>query len=110
MPRYRKMPVVVEAFQMTEERRWDNSEWPTWLHEAWNRDITEGALFVSRVGNPDNSLLSIGTKEGVMSVSWDDWIIQGVQGEIYPCKPDIFESTYELIGPTELEKALLETA
>ena len=35
--RYRKRPVEIEAFQMTEERRQDMSEWPPWLHEAWNK-------------------------------------------------------------------------
>ena len=39
--------------------------------------------------------LVIQTLEGVLTVSWNDYIIQGVQGELYPCKPDIFEATYE---------------
>ena len=34
--KYRKKPIVIEAFQMTKERRQDNSEWPSWLNEAWN--------------------------------------------------------------------------
>lgn len=37
--KFRKRPVVIEAFQMTKERRWDNSEWPTWLHEAWRGEL-----------------------------------------------------------------------
>ena len=44
MPKYRKRPVVIEAFQMTKERRWDNSEWPNWLHEAWNAS-GEGSMY-----------------------------------------------------------------
>mgnify|MGYP001613386811 CR=1 FL=1 len=42
--KYRKLPVVIEAFQMTLARRSDNSEWPNWLHEAWNREPGENAL------------------------------------------------------------------
>lgn len=95
--KYRKKPVVIEAFQMTEERRWNNVDWPNWLHEAWNRrDFSEGALSV----DPDddtNTKLVIGTLEGVLRVNFDDWIIKGVKGEIYACKPDIFEATYELV-------------
>lgn len=42
-----------------------------------------------------HTFLHIGTIEGVLHIGWNDWIIQGVKGEIYPCKPDIFEATYE---------------
>jgi hypothetical protein len=41
--------------------------------------------------------VSIATLEGTMRADWDDWIIQGVQGEFYPCKPDIFDATYEAV-------------
>jgi hypothetical protein len=95
MAKYRKKPVVIEAFQMTDTRRWDNSEWPEWLHKAWNLRIHEpGALFIDP-DDPQNQLLCIQTLEGAHKVPWDDWIIQGVKGELYPCKPDIFEATYE---------------
>ena len=103
MAKFRKKPVVVEAFQMTEERRWDNSEWPNWLHLAWNMEIGEvGALWCDI--DPPHTFLHISTlddqhyppsERGVQNVNFDDWIIQGVAGEIYPCKPDIFEQTYE---------------
>ena len=94
---YRKKPVVIQAFQMTEERRQTNSEWPNWLHEAWNREHHElGALYPEKHPNSDgNDRLRIVTLEGNQLVSWGDYIIRGVQGEIYPCKPDIFEMTYE---------------
>ena len=91
--KYRKLPVVIEAFQMTKARRYDNSEWPEWLHRAWNFDRdAHGALFCNEV-KPDD--LFIRTLEGEQFVTPDDFIIQGVQGEIYPCKPDIFAETYE---------------
>ena len=89
-----KKPVVIEAFQMTEARRRDNSEWPEWLNAAWQKDIgVDGSLWC--VVGPPHEHLHISTMEGVLNISWNDWIIQGVQGEIYPCKPDIFEATYE---------------
>lgn len=100
MAKYRKKPVVIEAFQMTKERRWNNSEWPSWLHEAWNKEPKdEGCLFCvdddGMVGPGEN--LCITTLEGTHAVTFGDYIIQGVQGEIYPCKPNIFEATYERV-------------
>ena len=96
MAKYRKKPVVIEAFQMTEARRRDNSEWPFWLNMAWNTDPGEGALGIDP-DDPKRNRLVIGTKEGVYRVAWDDYIIQGIQGELYPCKPDIFKATYDLV-------------
>ncbi|MCA2590197.1 MAG: hypothetical protein IM509_05455 [Microcystis sp. M31BS1] len=49
-----------------------------------------------------NNKLSILTLEGTMTASTNDWIIRGVNGELYPCKPDIFEKTYELVKDEEL--------
>jgi len=95
MAKYRKKPVIIEAFQMTEERRWDNSEWPNWLHEAWQREPSEGALWCEEEVKEQ---LFCGTLEGVHKVDFDDWIIQGIKGELYPCKPDIFEKTYEPVA------------
>lgn len=92
--KYRKKPVVIEAFQMTEARRWDNSEWPEWLHEAWNRRHGERSLSIDS-DDPDGARFVIGTLEGVHRVTWGDWIIRGVKGELYPCKPDVFAATYE---------------
>jgi hypothetical protein len=92
--KYRKKPIVLEAFQMTDKTRWDNSDWPAWLHKAWNDEPGEGAMWIDPE-DPQRALLLIGTKEGVHRVSWGDFIIQGVQGELYPCKPDIFAMTYE---------------
>ncbi|MCK5614039.1 hypothetical protein KAR91_69895 [Candidatus Pacearchaeota archaeon] len=97
--KYRKKPVIIEAFQMTKERRQDNSEWPEWMHEAWNKDYHDpSSLGSSEYPNSDGTdRLTINTLEGHHMVSWDDYIIQGVQGELYPCKPDIFEATYEAV-------------
>ncbi len=50
------------------------------------------------IGSNDTSrYMQIDTLEGVMTANKGDYIIQGVQGEIYPCKPDIFEMTYEIV-------------
>ena len=95
--RFRKKPVVIEAFQMTRERCRDNSEWPGWLHRAWNTE-GEGALAID-ADDPARDKLVIYTLEGVHRILWDDWIIQGVKGELYPCKPDIFAATYEPAQP-----------
>ena len=93
--KFRKKPVVIEAFQMTPERRVSNVDWPNWMHIAWQLERNEpGSLYPTVAGTGDGTL-SIKTLEGQHLVSWDDWIIQGVQGELYPCKPDIFEATYD---------------
>jgi len=99
MALYRKKPVVIEAFQMTTARRTDNSEWPEWLNAAWNKPFSEaGAVSCSDYPNSHGTdQLVINTMEGVMYVGWDDFIIQGVKGELYACKPDIFAATYEAV-------------
>lgn len=95
--KFRKKPVVIEAFQMTLERRQDNKDWPNWLNLAWNKDHSEpGAVFPSKYPDSEGTdELLIYTLEGVHRVEFGDWIIRGVKGELYPCKPDIFEATYE---------------
>jgi len=68
--------------------------WPAWMHQAWQLEReTPGALYPTEEGTGDGTV-SIGTLEGNHLVSFGDWIIQGVKGELYPCKPDIFEATY----------------
>ena len=94
--KFRKKPIVIEAFQMTRERRTDNTDWPEWLNEAWNRPWSQvGAVSSEDFPNGGKDRLLIHTMEGEMTVGWDDWIIQGVKGELYACKPDIFAATYE---------------
>lgn len=95
--KFRKKPIEIEAFQMTKERRLDNSDWPAWLHEAWNEEPNSpNAVYPSDYPNSDGTdELEIFTLEGVHRVSFGDWIIKGVQGELYPCNPDIFAATYD---------------
>lgn len=92
MQQFRKRPVVIEAMQYTElDRMWVLN----WINKA-----KEEARFV--IAQDDSTLepqpqLWIETLEGTMKANPGDWIIRGVQGEFYPCKPDIFEATYESV-------------
>lgn len=93
MAKYRKKPVVIEAFQFKPVWRKigacaDNA--PTWFLKA----ECDGIAKVW--GDDEVPYCMIKTLEGNMKASDGDWIIQGVKGEIYPCKPDIFEATYEV--------------
>lgn len=86
--RFRKRPVEVEAVPCREALRAFATDWdalPTWLASVYEL----GGV----VPTPDGVYLP--TLEGSMLASPDDWIICGVQGEVYPCKPDIFAATYE---------------
>lgn len=84
---YRKKPVVIQAFQWTGGP--DQEGEPDWIIEA----IKEGSVtFDKRDG-----ALHIQTLEGVMKVTQNDYIIKGIAGELYPCKPEIFEQTYEKV-------------
>ena len=92
MAKYRKKPVVIDAFKWTGGH--DQVEDPEWIVEAIEKDK------VAIVGTRDmrGCFLRIETLEGFMTAQQGDYIIRGIQGEIYPCKPDIFEATYELVG------------
>lgn len=93
--KFRKKPVEIEAWQ------WNFSEEqepaPTWMNDALHR-YPEPNSAAFEPDHPDGPRIAIGTLEGVMVALPGDWIIQGVQGELYPCKPDIFEATYEPVG------------
>lgn len=84
MPKYRKKPVEIEALQLT----------PFNLKEI--EKFVGGDLEVRSNGGAKPDVI-IATLEGAMHCSAYDWIIKGVKGEFYPCKPDIFEATYELV-------------
>ena len=82
MPKFRKKPVVIEAWCN------DGTTMPDWVANACNGgDVIEG-----------KGPLLIPTLEGVMRCDPGDWIIMGVKGELYPCKPDIFAATYDAVG------------
>jgi hypothetical protein len=87
MPKFRKKPVVIEAVRFT-RNTWDEvKEFTNGQAHSW---ITERYI-------GGNSTCIIPTLEGEHRANEGDWIIKGVNGEFYPCKPDIFEKTYELV-------------
>ena len=86
--KYRKKPVVINAFKWTGDMF--QNEDPEWITEA----IQEGKVYFSNIGE-ENVVMKIETLEGTHTANRGDYIIQGVKGELYLCKPDIFEMTYE---------------
>ena len=90
--KFRKKPVVIDAFRWTADC--DQMEDPMWIIEALSKSWgMEGSAKIGNIGG--RFVLGICTLEGIMEANVGDWIIQGVKGELYPCKPDIFEATYE---------------
>ena len=85
MAKYRKKPVVIEATQYQEGK--------TSIHDL-KEDLSISNLNPLRL--KDDGVF-IETLEGLMKVSDGDYVIKGVADELYPCKPDIFEATYELV-------------
>ena len=90
--KYRKKPVVIEAVQWTGINL---EEIKSFVGESLKYTIIDGA-WKAGIGKPAVSM-EINTLEGVMEASVGDYIIKGVNGEFYPCKPDIFEKTYEAL-------------
>jgi hypothetical protein len=90
MPQFRKKPVVIEAYEF--QNRVGPDTRPQWIVDA----IKAGTVrFHPQPSGPPH--LTIETLEGIMRAECGDWIIRGVKGELYPCKPDIFASTYESV-------------
>lgn len=88
--KFRKKPVVIEAVRVAaalDAARLDWADLPGWLVDAYDAGVV---LFLPNA-------IEIRTLEGTMRADRDDVIICGVRGELYPCKPDIFEATYDPI-------------
>ena len=85
MSTFRKKPVEVEAIRVKD--LFTEAMWPDWITEAVDGESLSVHL--------DGRHVVIDTLEGQMQGLYWDWIIRGVQGELYPCKPEIFEATYE---------------
>ena len=81
--KFRKKPVVIEAVQVTDA---------TFDDPHPNPEHIVGVIY-----DPAKRCAFIDTLEGRMRADLFDWIIRGVKGELYPCKPDIFESTYDAL-------------
>ena len=96
--KYRKKPVVIEAVQFLASEpggplAFDSL--PAWLNEAFDQGILERRSG-DAINGGDWDFIAVKTLEGEMLCAPDDYLIRGVQDEIYPCKPDIFEATYEV--------------
>lgn len=93
MSTYRKKPVEIEAVLISDLPKL--GLYPDWLTEAIDAGdvIDEGGGY-----------LIIETLEGRMRADWTDYIIRGVKGELYPCKPDIFAATYESVGGSPVKQ------
>lgn len=81
--KYRKKPVVIEAI-----------EFNGWNWAECYQFVSDEPLFFPQEIRKEEKI-EIETLEGIMTASIGDYIIKGVQGEFYPCKPDIFKATYE---------------
>lgn len=88
--KYRKKPVVIEAIQYTGH---NDSQMKSWSGGA----VIGSPVLEPTADNPAGDYLQIKTLEGTMTAIVGDWIIRGIKGEFYPCKPDIFEATYEKV-------------
>jgi hypothetical protein len=89
MAKFRKKPVVIEAVQWTGNNLREIIDFAG-LHPSANKWTWDEYTEVVRTEG-----LKIFTLEGSHMATVGDWIIKGVKGEFYPCKPDIFEQTYE---------------
>ncbi len=87
MAKYRKKPIVIEA----EQFRFDKTPWPEGVERDYNREGLQPK------GSP-GCFYGMETLEGWYQVTPLDWIITGIKGERYPCKPDIFQATYEPVA------------
>ncbi len=86
--KYRKRPVVIEAFKLSDLSTDQTMMIPGWVLPA----LMDGTIVVGADGTA-----IVKTLEGQHIAQADDWIIRGVKGELYPCKPDIFAATYEAV-------------
>jgi len=83
MAQYRKKPIVIEAIKLKFSKD-SQDEIIQWSNNTIQKGLDGG--------------LKIPTLEGIMIANTGDYIIKGVKGEFYPCKPDIFEMNYELVN------------
>ena len=96
MTQYRKKPIVIEAYQF-HNRVCTPEDRPDWILEAVADKRIQFQPANDRAGVPFDRLM-IPTLEGIMEAHPGDWIIKGIKGELYPCKPDIFSATYEAVS------------
>lgn len=93
MKKYRKKPVMIEADQLAPENAADIV---AWINGRGTNLSHDARLFGNAIGTEVRGIC-IPTEEGTMEANIGDWIIKGVEDEFYPCKPSIFEATYEAV-------------
>ena len=109
MTMYRKLPVVIEARQFKiGPKDYKEGLLITEVEQVEELAIWCGGTLTKYYSHDGKYLVSIrfDTLEGLRYVAWGDYIIKGVKGEFYPCKPDIFKATYEEVKETEAPKKL----
>ena len=94
MAKYRKKPVVIEAIQWTGKNDAEIEDFVGDDLEGYGDNLVAYRPMSEQY---KSKLMYIRTLEGIMTASVDDYIIRGVNGEFYPCKPDVFEKTYERV-------------
>ena len=95
--RYRKRPVIIDAFQLTDCRYHEKASWPSWLKNALYRGHDKpNSIFIHQ------RVVHVHTLEGPRLVSVNDYIIRDAIGELWPYKPSIFNSIYELVTEDRL--------
>ena len=97
MPRFRKKPVEIEAVKWTGLNKAEITEFCSALVAKEDDDSLSESLIAFDTMPGVKGNLFIKTLEGVHKAIPGDWIIKGVAGEFYPCKPDIFEQTYDAV-------------
>lgn len=101
--KYRKKPVVIEAVQ------WNGTMASTkkvieFMGDKIHDDFITQEKFYDHCNIVEKTGIQIKTLEGIMTASINDFIIKGVNGEFYPCKPDIFEKTYEIVKGEDINE------
>ncbi len=90
MPKFRKLPVIIEAVQFTGKNQHELGEF-----------ASAGLTYTEEFNTLAIDDLHVHTLEGDMKISEGDWLIKGIKGEFYPCKADIFAATYEPVEEDE---------
>jgi len=88
--RYQKRPIIIDAFQLTKELFQTLGPFPNWTRPQMQSIFGKASEGLKNV-------IYVDTLEGRMFANVGDYIIRGVKGEVYPCKPDIFEASYDLV-------------
>jgi hypothetical protein len=95
-----RRPVIIQAFQMTKERRNDNKDWPEWLNRSWNYDRGDvNAVYPTSEPTPDGerTTLTLNTVMYEKEIAWGDWIVQNEDGNLFVCSDAEFNRDFMLV-------------